>query len=61
MEQSTDPGRWDFGLTEEQEARAARLHQECLVADLMNQHPGGANIFKTGKYLVFIFLHCQSK
>ena len=47
MEQSPEPGRWDFGLNEEEEARAARLHEECLVADLMNQHPGGANIFKT--------------
>ncbi len=41
------PGQWDFGLDDEQEARAARLHEECLIADLVHQHPGGANIFKT--------------
>ena len=40
------PGKWDFGLTQEQESRAARLHEECLIVDMVHQHPGGANIFK---------------
>ena len=47
MDTTTRPGQWDFGLDDEQEARAARLHEECLIADLVHQHPGGANIFKT--------------
>ncbi len=38
-------GRWDFALSEAEEARAARLHDECIVFDGMNQHPGGAGIF----------------
>lgn len=45
MTTPSQPGKWDFGLDAEQEARAARLHSECLVFDGMNQHPGGANIF----------------
>ena len=47
MDSPKPPGHWDFGLDDEQEARAARLHEECLVADMVNQHPGGASIFKT--------------
>ena len=39
------PGKWDFGLSREEEARAARLHDECLIVDMVHQHPGGANIF----------------
>ena len=31
MDSSTRPGQWDFGLDDDQEARAARLHEECLV------------------------------
>lgn len=38
------PGRYDFGLTAEQEARAERLHSESIVIDLLSQHAGG-NIF----------------
>jgi membrane dipeptidase len=38
------PGRYDFGLTPEQEARAAQLHRENIVIDLLSQHAGG-NIF----------------
>ena len=32
MDISIESGQWDFGLDDEQEARAARLHQECLIA-----------------------------
>lgn len=35
------PGRFDFGLSEEQEARAARLHAESIVFDMLSQHAGG--------------------
>lgn len=38
------PGTFDFGLSEAQEARAARLHRESIVVDLLSQHAGG-NIF----------------
>src|SRR5687768_657824 len=38
------PGRFDFGLSAVQEARAARLHRECVVFDMLSQHAGG-NIF----------------
>lgn len=37
---------WDFGLTAEQEAHALALHQEAIIVDMMNQHPGGMNVFK---------------
>jgi len=40
------PGEWPFGLTEAQEARAAKLHRESIIWDMVNQEPGGANIFK---------------
>jgi len=36
------PARFDFGLTVEQEARAAALHRRCVVVDLVSQHAGGA-------------------
>jgi membrane dipeptidase len=39
------PGLFDFGLTQQQEQRAARLHLDCLIFDAVNQHPGGGNIF----------------
>jgi len=38
------PGRFDFDLNATQEARAAKLHRESLVVDLLSQHAGG-NIF----------------
>lgn len=40
------PGRYDFGLSAEQEARAERLHRESIVFDWLSQHVGGPNIFK---------------
>ena len=42
----TQPGRWDFGLSEDQEERAVRLHRESIIVDMVHQHPGGMNIFK---------------
>lgn len=36
--------RFDFGLNAEQEARAAALHHESIVFDMLSQHAGG-NIF----------------
>jgi membrane dipeptidase len=41
---SLKPGQFDFGLNAEQESRAARLHSECIVFDMLSQHAGG-NIF----------------
>jgi membrane dipeptidase len=38
------PGQFDFGLSAEQEARAARLHHESIVWDMLSQHAGG-NLF----------------
>jgi membrane dipeptidase len=38
------PCKFDFGLTDVQEARALRLHRESIVVDLLSQHAGG-NIF----------------
>jgi membrane dipeptidase len=42
--QAGAPGQFDFGLSAEQEARAAQLHRESIVIDLLSQHAGG-NIF----------------
>ncbi len=42
----TKPGTWDFGLSAEQEARAEQLHTESIIVDMVNQHPGGMNIFR---------------
>jgi membrane dipeptidase len=42
---TTEPGRYDFGLTAEQEAHAAELHRVSIVFDMLSQHAGG-NIFK---------------
>jgi membrane dipeptidase len=39
------PARFDFGLTAAQEERAARLHREGIVVDLLSQHAGGSRIF----------------
>jgi membrane dipeptidase len=36
---------FDFGLSEEQEARAARLHQESIVCDMLFQGPCGYRSF----------------
>jgi membrane dipeptidase len=36
--------RFDFRLSSEQEARAKKLHRQCVVIDLLSQHAGG-NIF----------------
>jgi membrane dipeptidase len=36
------PGQFDFGLSAEEEARAARLHRECIIVDLLSQHAGGS-------------------
>jgi membrane dipeptidase len=38
------PGKYDFGLTAEQEARAAKVHRESIVWDMLSQWAGG-NIF----------------
>lgn len=38
------PGKFDFGLSAAQEARAAHLHSESVVVDLLSQH-AGSNIF----------------
>lgn len=38
------PGQFDFGLSEEEEARAAMLHRESIVFDMLCMH-GGSNIF----------------
>ncbi|MDT9598717.1 dipeptidase [Sphingosinicella rhizophila] len=40
-----EPGKFDFGLTAEQEQRATRLHSETIVWDWLWQHAGGPNIF----------------
>jgi membrane dipeptidase len=37
-------GRFAFGLDADQEARADRLHGECIIVDMLSQHAGG-NIF----------------
>lgn len=42
----TSPLSFDFGLTQAQEERARRLHDESLVVDMLFQHPGGARIFE---------------
>src|SRR5690348_5582151 len=39
-----EPGRFDFGLSTAQETRAAKLHRESIVVDLVSQGAGG-NIF----------------
>ena len=46
MQHTADtPARFDLGLTEAQEARAARLHTDSIVFDWLSQHVGGPNIF----------------
>lgn len=41
----TIAGQFDFGLTAEEDARAARIHSEAIVVDLLSQRAGG-NIFQ---------------
>src|SRR3954467_4359966 len=38
-------GRYDFGLTEAQEQRAARLHTDSVIVDLLFQGPVGYRSF----------------
>ena len=38
-------GNWDFGLTAEQEERAARLHRESIIIDTLYQGPCGYRSF----------------
>jgi membrane dipeptidase len=44
MSTYTATASFDFGLSEQQEERARRLHRESIVVDLLSQHAGG-NIF----------------
>jgi len=39
-------GAFDFGLSGDEEARAAALHREAVVIDLAFQHPGGHRLFE---------------
>lgn len=39
------PGKYDFGLNPDEERRAARLHHDSIVVDLLSQH-AGSNIFE---------------
>ena len=41
----TEYGTFDFGLTAEQEERAARLHKESLIIDLLYQGPLGPDFY----------------
>ncbi|MBX3068934.1 MAG: membrane dipeptidase [Thermomicrobiales bacterium] len=41
-------GDWDFGLSAEQEARAARLHAESIIIDTLFQGPCGHRSFDDG-------------
>ncbi|WP_329477666.1 dipeptidase [Kribbella sp. NBC_01484] len=38
-------GTFDFGLDEAQEERAARLHRECVIVDVLFQGPVGYRVF----------------
>ncbi len=40
-----DYGTFDFGLTEEQETRAKRLHDESIVIDMLYQGPIGPDFY----------------
>jgi len=44
VEQSSLPEKFYFGLSATDESRAAQLHRESIVIDLLSQHAGG-NIF----------------
>ncbi len=39
------PGQWPFGLTPAQEQRAAKLHKESIIFDMVFQGAGGMNIY----------------
>jgi membrane dipeptidase len=41
------PARYDFGLSEAEETRAAALHRQSIVFDWLSQHVGGSNIFES--------------
>jgi membrane dipeptidase len=43
---ASPPGRYDFGLSAADEARAATLHRQSIVFDWLSQHIGGSNIFE---------------
>jgi len=45
MTTAYQPGTFDFGLSAEQERRAAALHSESIIWDWLSQHVGGPNIF----------------
>jgi len=38
--------RFDFGLTDAQEARADNIHRQSIVIDLLSQHAGGSQIYQ---------------
>jgi membrane dipeptidase len=44
MPAAEPPARFEFGLSSAEEARAARLHRDAVVVDLLSQH-AGSNIF----------------
>ncbi len=39
------PGQWPFGLSAAEEQRAAKLHEESIIIDMVFQGAGGMNIF----------------
>lgn len=39
------PGKFDFQLTPDEDARAGRLHAQSIVTDMLFQYIGGASIF----------------
>ncbi|MBW1713960.1 MAG: membrane dipeptidase [Deltaproteobacteria bacterium] len=39
-------GQFDFGLSAEEEEKAAQIHQEAIIIDLVFQHPGGYRLFE---------------
>ena len=43
--ESPAPGRYPFGLSADQETRAARLHADSIVVDAQCMQPGGTAIF----------------
>lgn len=45
MMQTETFGAYDFGLSEEQEARARRLHAESIIIDTLFQGPCGYRSF----------------
>lgn len=43
-------GRFDFGLTEKQEARAAQLHQRATIVDMVHQGAGNDALFRRPEF-----------